>query len=699
MVATADPPVTADSDVAGPSPVRRLLGREWPLALEVVALTSFIVARPLLASLGRSPETFLSRGADWTDVIVFAGLLVLLPAAVPVAVGALANVAGPRARAAVHLVLVGGLVAVVAWQVGGQFTRMHLLPLGGAACAAVGAGAAVLRHRTEWLGRFLRYSSVAALVFLAQFLFASPTSAIVLGGRHGGPDAEATAALKAALGDDAPPVVVLVFDGLPTGLLLDGQGRIDAELYPNLAELAGTSTWYRNHTTVAPMTLRAVPAILAGQVREQTVAPVTGRYPENLFTMLGGVYDIHASEPITGLCPVSMCSGPPGSPLNELAADARGLWDLQIRGLPHVEHWIPGAFDDRRGQLDAWITAQDFGRGDRPDAFIVHSLLPHDPWRYLPDGSTYAAMPSPLGLFADHWGTAGAAVGRQRHVLQLQATDALVGRIMDEMRAAGTFDDALFVVTADHGYAFVPESRMRGLAEDNFDQIMWVPLIVKGPGQEAGEVDDRNVQTVDILPTIADELGVDLPWDDLDGVPAASAQRDPADKSAADWGWSTLRSDDGGPVQVDGEAGFARVLESEAVAGEGALALWDRTGQAHGELVGRHVDELDRGEARPEAVTVQELHRWDDVDPELLPLELMATAGLPVDVSVAVAVDGTVAAVVPPEPTAYGIAAVQAMLWPGALAAGHNEITMYVVDGPPEAPVLHELAVEARTGG
>ena len=40
------------------------------------------------------------------------------------------------------------------------------------------------------------------------------------------------------------PGDLLVFDGLPTGLLLDGQGRIDAELYPNLAELAGTSTWY-----------------------------------------------------------------------------------------------------------------------------------------------------------------------------------------------------------------------------------------------------------------------------------------------------------------------------------------------------------------------------------------------------------------------------------------------------------------------
>lgn len=39
------------------------------------------------------------------------------------------------------------------------------------------------------------------------------------------------------------------------------------------------------------------------------------------------------------------------------------------------------------------------------------------------------------------------------------------------------------------------------------------------------------------------------------------------------------------------------------------------------------------------------------------------------------------------------------MLWPGALVAGDNEITMYVVDGSRGAPVLRELTVEARSGG
>jgi hypothetical protein len=41
---------------------------------------------------------------------------------------------------------------------------------------------------------------------------------------------------------------------------------------------------------------------------------------------------------------------------------------------------------------------------------------------------------------------------------------------------------------------------------------MPVPLFIKAPHQHEGAVDDLNVETVDILPTLADMLGVRLPW-------------------------------------------------------------------------------------------------------------------------------------------------------------------------------------------
>ena len=140
------------------------------------------------------------------------------------------------------------------------------MPVAGAACGLAGLVVGLVRYRTQALGTFLRYASLLAVVVVVQFVFLSPSGGIVLGHRHVDVDPDVRDAVAAAVGDDAPPVVLLVFDGLPTDLLLDGQGAIDPELYPNLAELAGTSTWYRNNTTVAPMTTEAVPSILTGRL-------------------------------------------------------------------------------------------------------------------------------------------------------------------------------------------------------------------------------------------------------------------------------------------------------------------------------------------------------------------------------------------------------------------------------------------------
>lgn len=675
----------------------RWLGREGALALEVVALTSFIVARPVFEAFGDSPETFIARGAGAWDVVLFGLVIHLGPpllvaggvAGIALAAGAL----GLEVRRILQVLVVGALGGVVVWQLLRPLVDWGLwlaLPV----CALAALAVALARWRWDGTERFLRYAAVGSVVFLVQFLFASPTGSIVGGGLSTGVDDEATAAVEAAVGDDGPPVVLITFDGLPTAALLDGGGRIDAELYPNLADLASDATWYRNHTTVAQITLQAVPAILSGTVPSGSTAPVAGEYPRNLFTMLGGVYDVHGGERITGLCPTSLCpadSRP--APVPRLVNDAAGIWRHTMTDSWGDPELIPAAFGDRVGHFRRWLEAQDFTRGERPDLFAYHMLLPHAGWEYLPDTTRYAASHPPSGLFIGEWGEWGDEVGRQRHVLQTQTTDRLLGELLDRLRAAGTYEDALIVITADHGYAFDEGSPWRGLSEDNADDILWTPLIVKAPGQTEPEIDDRNVNTTDILPTIAAELGVELPYD-LDGEPAGEVERDPGDKWVVDWEWGALRAEDGDRVAIDGDAAFRRVLEADWVEGEGPLAAWQRT--EHGALVGQPVDELDVGEPEPTVVEVEGLGHWSAVDPEWPPLELRGTGWLPVDTPVAVAVNGVVGAVTPTEETPYGVSVLHALLHPGSMRAGDNEITLYQVEGEPDAPVLRPLEVEAK---
>src|SRR6185295_10351878 len=63
-----------------------------------------------------------------------------------------------------------------------------------------------------------------------------------------------------------PPVVVVVFDEFPSDDLLRPDGSIDAERFPNFAELASISTWFPNAHTVYDSTFKAVPAILDGRL-------------------------------------------------------------------------------------------------------------------------------------------------------------------------------------------------------------------------------------------------------------------------------------------------------------------------------------------------------------------------------------------------------------------------------------------------
>ena len=167
----------------------------------------------------------------------------------------------------------------------------------------------------------------------------------------------------------------------------------------------------------------------------------------------------------------------------------------------------------------------------RPTAHVLHLLLPHTPWHYLPSGVRYEA-PEDLP-------TGGAAwwpyLARQRHLLQLGYADRLLGETLDALRASGAYDESLVVVTADHGVTFARDSVGRGMGHLRLSptEVLWVPTFVKAPGQRTGEVDDRNWQHVDLVPTIADLAGLHVPWR-MDGVSARGPRRTGSDKTFYD---------------------------------------------------------------------------------------------------------------------------------------------------------------------
>ena len=294
---------------------------------------------------------------------------------------------------------------------------------------------------------------------------------------------------------DKPPVIVLVFDEFPADDLLRPDGSIDAERYPHFADLAAHSTWFPNAFTIYDSTFKAVPAILdAVQPRRGTAADYRShpRSVYHLFDRLGyGVVDVASGE---ALCPPRICPG---------GRSTR----------PGVLKRLAGG--GRPARLHGWIGA--IRRRDRPTFYFQHALLPHEPWIYLPSGrqsrpsgnDPIPAINGPIG-FHDQ---ALTNHNETRHLLQVGSVDRQVGLLLARLRRTGMFDDALMVVTADHGYAFeVGVKDRRLVTERNVDEIAPVPMFVKAPGQTEGEVDEALMRTLDVVPTIADLLDAQPRW-------------------------------------------------------------------------------------------------------------------------------------------------------------------------------------------
>jgi hypothetical protein len=654
--------------------------------LELLALTGLAVTQPLLDVFSRAPDAFVARRAGPSDIVAFALLIAFVPPLLLWAAERVVALAGEAPGRGAHLVAVAGLGTALAVQVGRGTgaPRAGLLAL----ALVVGVLLAIAVARAPLARTFLRYLAVAPVAFVALFLLTSPVSRVVLA-------AGDAAAADVEVARPAP-VVMIVLDELPTASLLDGAGAIDAELYPNLAALAGDGTWYRNHTTAAAYTEAAVPSILTGRWPVEAKRPATAdEHPENLFTLLGGTYELAVVERFTHLCPPDLCGTSRPAALPGLLREAAGAWSSLAAPREPVAETTDPAVDplveadraDRR--FDEMIGSLD-GMTDHSLHFL-HAMLPHQPWNWLPSGQRHAA-PHAEGLYGTWVTTDAAEAGRQRHILQTQFADREVGRVMDRLRDLGHYEDALVVVTADHGVSFSPREPIRALGSENAADVLWVPLIVKAPAQTVGEVEDRPTRSVDILPTVADHLSIEIPWD-VDGRSARDGRPDP-DGPLEVFDWPSDREARGRDPEVDASAVFAEVLQRRAAAEKRAGLLPPRGGP-HGALVGVPVAELESGPPAPPRASLDDPGALDEVDVTAPTLPVYVAGHLDTDEphTVAVAVNGVVGGVFTTTDWDGG-----QRFWtvvpPDLLVDGRNEVDVHLVEGEPGSERLSPMVVE-----
>lgn len=484
-------------------------------ALHLIAVWAYGVTQPVLSLVDGNPDLVVGRGASRRDVMTVVLVIALVPPLLALGYAWLAGRFSPWIGDVVYLFLLGLFLVPVALQVAKWLEpgALVVVLLVGALCA----GGVALYARFRAIRLFVGFSIVLPLVGLVWFW-------------QGIPSLTGEARAADVVVRSPRPVVMVVLDELPVSSLMTRSGGIDAVRYPAFGRLARDAVWYRNATTVYDETAWAVPALLSGKIPPESARSTAADHPENLFTLLGGAYTQHGREVATRLCPPSVCPQESQSATDRLGSlfdDVRRVYVTRV-----VPESVSSAFrvvdfdTVLEDASDSTLTDFDALLGQvRPDAaertlYFTHLFLPHAPWRFLPSGTAYPFRGTDgWDGTTDFWRDDPRLVlqGYQRYLLQLRYTDALVGRLLSKLQETGLYDRALIVVTADHGVSFVPgAARRRPVSLDNVADLANVPLFVKYPNQRGGRIDDRGVRTVDILPTIADVLRIDLPWK-LDG--------------------------------------------------------------------------------------------------------------------------------------------------------------------------------------
>ena len=537
----------------------------WVLGLQLAALWSLGLVRPLFDVLGSDEAFFVARGNTPSDILIFAIGLTFIPPLVLTLVELAVSAASSKAARQLHVLFVALLAALLAMQfIKGIFAGA--LPVI-AISLLIGALVGWAFLRTAGMRSFLTVLTPAPFIFLALFLFTAPISNILMPSTEGSGSSD-----NPGESGNSTPVVLVIFDELPNAVLMNADTSINAERFPNFAKLAATSTWYKNNTTVSDSTFSAVPAILTGKtppddLRKLSAAQVNELYRDNIYTMLAASHRIGNVEAITHICPPALCAPKQSetavtrlqalysdlsvvtgrtvlpksladqlpsidatygdfSPAQAAELDSNDKKNANANPKARFENTppiaeVPGADANNNGLRQVAGLQNSITGAGKPPLYVMHMLMPHVPWRFGPTGDQYYPNGSDApGLEGVNWTTNEylTNVALQRFILQTQYTDKIVASIVERMKKAGIWDRSLFIITADHGVSFRPGGSRRPVTQETLAEIANQPMFVKYPGQKKGIVSTAPTSNVDVAPTIAavTKTGQNLKFD---GVP------------------------------------------------------------------------------------------------------------------------------------------------------------------------------------
>ena len=169
--------------------------------------------------------------------------------------------------------------------------------------------------------------------------------------------------------------------------------------------------------------------------------------------------------------------------------------DIDVRATESLGNSQRSGRETSRASLE-WVKSVS----SEPFFLFFHIYEPHTP--YAPEPA-FASYPDPYDG-------------------EVATADAIVGELLDGLKAQGVYDKAIVILLSDHGEGL----RDHGEQEHGiflYREALQVPLILKLPGgRHAGAAVASPVALVDVLPTLLALAGAPVP-PGIDGIPLPAA--------------------------------------------------------------------------------------------------------------------------------------------------------------------------------
>ena len=322
---------------------------------------------------------------------------------------------------------------------------------------------------------------------------------------------------------------------------------------PTLARLAAEGAIFSEATSQGVWTKASVPSILSSTYPATNgVRDFVDRVPASAVTLAEALRD-------AGYATFATSSVPFSGQLSNLQQGVEQLHESSSILDDHDGAKSARPYTDR--MLD-WVEMHR----DVPFFVFLHAMDPHSPYeprapfnatwfdpdereKFLADmedvketivnpmmrrfGMPTRGEISAAGLDADEY----VASEKDWYDGSILGMDAEIGRIMSRLEELGLADDILFVFLSDHGEEFLDHGRhWHGM--NAYGENTGVPLILWGPGRvPAGVTVDSVVQSLDVLPTLLDLAGFEVPETAQGQSMVPLLQAAASGSSAAELGW------------------------------------------------------------------------------------------------------------------------------------------------------------------